>query len=829
MATREEIEIIEIGSLPEASYIDGLYTPGIDGNNNSVKVPINLLKGNKGDSPVIGPNGNWWISGVDTGQSAQSSPNNKTVFNVSSYNNKYDYINLAEARSAIPANLRGLGQIVTYQLVTGEWISERYVGSDTADWSVDTNWSRDDYPFINVTESFPIDPEYYTLESAIESIPSIVRVRGLVISFEIDAGTWRSYRFISQNLENWSDINLWVSFSGINNTYITQNIQNDPDEEDLTVNTDNKISFKNRTSDAELFTSIGYVFSEKNIIDDFNTLVLPAGNTIYEIRYDYDLKGQVLNIPDNVVLKMSGGTISNGTLNGNNTIIQSVGYYSFKNISFTGTFIGALTPIMFGAKKDGVTNDYNAFQVALDACPIFSDGLSIPLGTYVIEGDLDISSNTKIEGNLATIVYSGDFLFTIPDGGRNVSIRNLHNISKNGTENFFKADGYYDSTDPVAHQVRFIDLYNVSTSNFNLALHLDCARRVNITNCNFSANKGLDYLSKTAEVNITNSFFIKSGISAGSYGIRTSRKIKTDYPEGLSVTGTLFYMFEFNLDIQDMFVAFFDNCYFDAEADNVTSIRMGNQNRNYNVTFSNCWLKGGNYGIYFNPADTSKSNTYRCLIKNCFFDNITSNAVHLANNCSEVNISGCFCVGSTPVLSIFFYSTNNNHNITVSDCYIQNCTRGLSVNGANGANNYFSNIYMPSATHYFARSINANNVAGYYFYKRVTIPDGTVIDSTTGYVTDTVNLQPGIYEMILTARANITTAGYIRLYVNGSTILTSDYNYINGTGSIQIKVKILVTTALTSASIILGSGGASSAVGTFTNNYNTILITKSQE
>lgn len=76
MATREEIEIIEIGSLPEASSIDGLYTPGIDGNNNSVKVPIGMLKGNKGekgekgDAPFVGENGNWWVGTVDLGVKA---------------------------------------------------------------------------------------------------------------------------------------------------------------------------------------------------------------------------------------------------------------------------------------------------------------------------------------------------------------------------------------------------------------------------------------------------------------------------------------------------------------------------------------------------------------------------------------------------------------------------------------------------------------------------------------------------------------------------------------------------------------------------------------
>lgn len=140
MATREEIEIIEIGSLPEASSIDGLYTPGIDGNNNSVKVPINLLKGNEGDSPVIGPNGNWWISGVDTGQSAQSVPNNKTIFNVSAYNTKYDYTDAATARNAVPSTLRGLGQIITYKLASGKWVTEQYASSDIVNWSIDTSW-----------------------------------------------------------------------------------------------------------------------------------------------------------------------------------------------------------------------------------------------------------------------------------------------------------------------------------------------------------------------------------------------------------------------------------------------------------------------------------------------------------------------------------------------------------------------------------------------------------------------------------------------------------------------------------------------------------------
>lgn len=154
MATREEIEIIEIGSLPEASSIDGLYTPGIDGNNNSVKVPINLLKGNKGDSPHIGANGNWWVNGVDTGQTAQSEPNNKTVFNVSAYNTKYDYADATTARNAVPSNLRGLGQIVTYKLATGEWAIDQYISSYIDNWGIDEGWKRINYYQIIQNEEF---------------------------------------------------------------------------------------------------------------------------------------------------------------------------------------------------------------------------------------------------------------------------------------------------------------------------------------------------------------------------------------------------------------------------------------------------------------------------------------------------------------------------------------------------------------------------------------------------------------------------------------------------------------------------------------------------
>lgn len=73
---KTEVDLTKISQLPEAESIEGLVTLGVDDTNKSVKVPIDLLKGNIGDpgpqgyTPEIGENGNWWINGVDTGEIA---------------------------------------------------------------------------------------------------------------------------------------------------------------------------------------------------------------------------------------------------------------------------------------------------------------------------------------------------------------------------------------------------------------------------------------------------------------------------------------------------------------------------------------------------------------------------------------------------------------------------------------------------------------------------------------------------------------------------------------------------------------------------------------
>lgn len=142
-----DIKKKRITDLPQATTIESLLTLGVDNTGKSVKVPINLLKGNKGDkgdAPSIGANGNWWISGIDTGKPARGEDgtnlSNKTMYNVSQANNNYAYTTTALARAAVTTTLRALGQIIVYKLATGVWVCEQFIGAALGTWGTEAYW-----------------------------------------------------------------------------------------------------------------------------------------------------------------------------------------------------------------------------------------------------------------------------------------------------------------------------------------------------------------------------------------------------------------------------------------------------------------------------------------------------------------------------------------------------------------------------------------------------------------------------------------------------------------------------------------------------------------
>lgn len=117
--------------------------------------------------------------------------------------------------------------------------------------------------------------------------------------------------------------------------YIVQgNIINAADEEDLTVEHSDLLGIDTlKLANRDNTNGMGYVILRKN--KSFAEQVTKE-NTIYEIRYDFDLNGQEIIIPKGCTLKFNGGSISNGTINGDLYTIEALRFKIFENIKFKG-------------------------------------------------------------------------------------------------------------------------------------------------------------------------------------------------------------------------------------------------------------------------------------------------------------------------------------------------------------------------------------------------------------------------------------------------------------------------------------------------------------
>ena len=103
---------------------------------------------------------------------------------------------------------------------------------------------------------------------------------------------------------------------------LNQELELFPDDEDID-SVDNMLKFKNREADVANFQSKGYVILRKNlrlvngVVKNILTQdMINKLNTIYEIRYDFDLDGKTLEVPENCTLKFEGGSFRNGMLKG---------------------------------------------------------------------------------------------------------------------------------------------------------------------------------------------------------------------------------------------------------------------------------------------------------------------------------------------------------------------------------------------------------------------------------------------------------------------------------------------------------------------------------
>ena len=196
--------------------------------------------------------------------------------------------------------------------------------------------------FVNITDKY--GAPNISLEEAIRLIPSRARKEGQVITFLDREDHWHIYQFKGA-LNQWIVLDTWEDLFDWEKLIIDSIL---PDEEDLTKslpdnNGNSYLSLKDREYNPEDFSGLGKVILRKNIVEIEDPIygkvkknvltqdMINKSNTIYEIRYDFDLNGQEIIIPEGCVLDFQGGSFSNGTIAGNNTAISNPKYQIFGN------------------------------------------------------------------------------------------------------------------------------------------------------------------------------------------------------------------------------------------------------------------------------------------------------------------------------------------------------------------------------------------------------------------------------------------------------------------------------------------------------------------
>ena len=136
--------------------------------------------------------------------------------------------------------------------------------------------------------------KYYGYYATANDLPDDATVDGFAY-----VGSGPTYTIYNCEGGVWTSSGITVNQSPIGN------------EEDIDQNEDGKLQFANRVYNAQQPDGLGYKILRKDAT--FAEQVTDT-NTIYEIRYDFDLGGATVTIPSGIVLQFDGGSITNGTL-----------------------------------------------------------------------------------------------------------------------------------------------------------------------------------------------------------------------------------------------------------------------------------------------------------------------------------------------------------------------------------------------------------------------------------------------------------------------------------------------------------------------------------
>ena len=303
-----------------------------------------------------------YIQGITDGVTGEA-----LISILQSFNHIYlPFLGTAEdTRMSLPADYRRQGIFITYRSDKG-LVTEFYKGT-AEDLDNDILFVED----IN----WEVIPDLEYVRSNASKIPN-----GAILPDHLSPALWE--------------------LLGSNNT-----ITNLPDEEDLTQDC-MVLSFKDREYDPE-GSGLGYKILRKNWVDGVNVLtsdMIKDSHTIYEVRYGFDLKSAVIELPEKCTLLFKGGSFNNGTIKCNGTNI--IGINKFEDggtATYEGTFDKGLVMVIGGTVMWYDSTQWKRIE---------SDAETIDYTARVVE----VSESEQASAEAAVVGNEIQFKFGLPKG-----------------------------------------------------------------------------------------------------------------------------------------------------------------------------------------------------------------------------------------------------------------------------------------------------------------------------------------------------------------------------------------------------------------------------
>lgn len=410
---------------------------------------------------------------------------------------------------------------------------------------------------------------------------------------------------------------------------------------------------------------MGYVILRK---DKTFAEQMTNADTIYEVRYDFDLNGAEVTIPEGCVLDFQGGSLNNGTIVGSNTLISSNINNIFKNIVVKGTWINSYVKVdWFNIDSENLDLSVSSVKNALNLC---SECSTIEFGPklYYINMIRPKSNMTIVGHGDKTILklIENSKLYNHP-----IQINNTHNVRVMN----LCVDGNYNkqSVDKSKYGIYVVNSQNITIENVSIS---ECSEgiflgysenptfNVEINNCKiYNCYRNAMALSMCERVNINNLSLI--GYKESSALLDIEFHLNGDYVRAVS----------------------FNNCNFvKGEQGQPIKIISNKKESVYgDITFSNCNIDSDINIMYFKNVHIVKSKLKGIEI-------IGSENININSCISSANLP------STSLINIYSLDGFEPKNINIVNCEIKQLNternaNGVSISGAKNIAIVNSSIY----------------------------------------------------------------------------------------------------------------------------------------